>query len=177
MSNQSWIQLLNVNQVNGSALANTTVPTSVLPVAAIYTLPNNFIDVISRSIRVSIAARISTLATSPGTFQLDLKFGANIVASTGAMTLNTSAQTTTSLSMNWLITARAVGTNGNFIHSATVVSGALLSGLAAVYPQPIAVGTNFDTTQAYAVDLFGTWSVASSSNSFQLHMFMFESLN
>lgn len=183
---QGYVGPLIVSQVDGSALSNTTTATSILPGAAKYTMGAGFIDVIGKAFRVRAAGRISTVVTTPGTLTLDIRFGSVVVANGGAMTLSTSAKTNVSWELDWILTARAIGpsTSANMMHQgrwtseaagATTVAGEAKSIL---LPQSApAVGTGFDSTAAFVIDLFATWSVANASNSITCHQFILESIN
>lgn len=159
---------------DGPALSNSTTATSLLQPARKFYLPAGFFDKVGRRALIRASGRISTAAAGPGTFTFDVRFtGASTVTvfNGGASgTLATSAS-----NLTWLLElelhARALGS------SATVIgTGKLLTaGLSATTPIMLlpasapAAGTAFDGTVAQLVDLFGTWSVASASNSITLH--------
>lgn len=168
-------------QVDGTALANSSSATSILPGAAVWSMPANTL-LIGTEIVIHAAGRISTLATTPGTLTLDIRFGAVIVATSQAITLNTTAQTNATWLLDWTLTCRAIGssTSANMMHAGVWMTRAALGSQAVAtsgpYVTPIpdtapAVGTGFDSTVANAVNLFGTWSSASASNSIQVHQF------
>lgn len=170
-----WWQSLIEAQGDGSALTNTTTPTSLLPGQAKFTLPAGFLDAPGAKLKVKAAGRISTAASSPGTLTLDVRFGSTVVFNGGASgTLATSATNLTWEAEIELL-ARSVGSGS----AATILGiGKLISAaLSASTPVLLlpasapAVGTGFDSTVSNTVDLFATWSVASASNSIQLHQF------
>ena len=175
-----------VAQGDGSALTNTTTATSILAAQAKATLGAGFLDVIGKTLRLRASGRISTVVTTPGTLTLDVRFGSVVVANGGAMTLSTTAKTNVTWELDWLLTARAIGgsTSANMMHvghwlseaaGATTVAG---EAKCIMLPQSApAVGTGFDSTAAFVVDLFATWSVANAANSIQLHQFLLESVN
>jgi hypothetical protein len=183
---QGYVGPLIAAQVDGAALTNTTTATSLLPAQAKYTLPAGFLDVIGKSLRLRASGRISTVVTTPGTLTPDVRFGSIIVANGGAMTLSTTAKTNVTWEIDWLLTARAVGgsTSANMMHvgnfrseaaGATTVAGEAKT---IMLPQSApAVGTGFDSTVAFVIDFFATWSVANAANSIQLHQFLLESVN
>jgi hypothetical protein len=185
MLGYSWA--LMTAQVDGSALASSTTPTSILPTQAKYTLPANFLS-IGTTLRFRAAGRISTLVTSPGTLTLDIRFGAVIVATSPAFALNVVAQTNDTWILNWDLTCRAVGgsTSANFMHTGMWTSAAAVGGVAAsvggatslmIPATAPAAGTGFDSTAAQQIDHFATWSVSNSSNSITLHQFSIDSIN
>jgi hypothetical protein len=185
---QGYIATLLNSIADGSALTNTTTATSILPVIAKPTLPANYLFA-GKMFRVTASGRISTLATSPGTLTLDLRFGAVSVFSSGAMSLNATAQTNVGWIYETMFTVRAVGATttanvlgqGSWQSHAVIASPAPTAGGAGEHILPYnaapAVGTGFDSTAAQLVDLFATWSVANAANSIQCHQFIIEDLN
>ncbi|HEY1813021.1 MAG TPA: hypothetical protein VGG74_11810 [Kofleriaceae bacterium] len=188
MSKQSWMELLQASEVDGSALASSTAATTLLPSHAKLTLPQGFFDAPGKQIRVTLAGRISTLNPTPGNLTLSLQLGPTSAigaASSGSMALNTTA---TKTNVAWwaelLATCRAVGggTNANLMFQWKVYSEAFAlatTGVGMIFgpASAPAVGTGFDSTSAQLVDIFGQWSVSSASNSITLHQFCFEALN
>jgi hypothetical protein len=139
--------------------------------------------------RVRATGRISTVVTTPGTLTLALRLGAVDVFTSGAMTLNTVAQTNVGWIYDAILTVRAVGatTTANILGQGTWTSHAVI-GSAAIgtggagtqimpYNAAPAVGTGFDSTAAQLMDLFGTWSVANAANSITCHQFIVMDLN
>ena len=185
---QGYIATLLASLADGAALSASTTPTSLLPVIAKPTLPANYLFA-GKMFRVRATGRISTVVTTPGTLTLDLRFGSVAVFSSGAMTLNTTAQTNTPWIYDALLTVRAVGSGtsanvlgqGTWTSHAVIGSSAIGTAGAACQIMPYnaapAVGTGFDSTAAQTVDLFGTWSVNSASNSITCHQFIIEDLN
>ena len=106
------------------------------------------------------------------------------------MNLNTTAQTNATWEFEADLVCRTIGASaprrkllgaGRFTSSrAAIGSAAVAAGYpgSALLPDtaPV-VGTGFDSTITNVVDLFATWSAASSSNSITLHQFSIESLN
>lgn len=192
MSLQTWRETLINAQVDGTALANSTTATSLIPPAARLTLPSNFFSVIGKAIKIRAQGRVSTVVTTPGTLTLDVRLGTVaspiVVFNGGAMNLNTTAQTNATWEFEVELTARAIGSGtaanlmgvGRFNSRALIGSAAVAAGYAgaALLPDTApAVGTGFDSTITNVVDFFGAWSVANASNSIQVHQFSVESLN
>lgn len=185
MSVQSWVESYGWASVDGATLANSTTVTSLIPTPALITLPANFFDKLGKTLRITASGRMSTVVTTPGTFTFTVKFGGIVVANGGALTLNTVAQTNDSWMLEWLFTARAIGsgTAANLIHVGKFTSRALVAGVASTalvecMPDTApAVGAGFDSTAAQIVDLQGQWSVLSASNSITVHQYIIESLN
>ena len=188
MSFQSWVETLGVASSDGPALTNSITATSLLPAAAKIVLPAQFFDRAGKTLRIKAFGRISTVVTTPGTFAFDIRFGAVAVCACGAMNLNTTAQTNASFTFEVLLVCRSIGNGttatvfggGSFESRAVVGSPAATVGSAGrvvLNDTAPTVGTGFDSTTAQTVDLFGTWSVASLSNSIQIHQYMIESVN
>lgn len=189
MSNQAWIEPFMIVGEDGTALASSTTATSILPASRKFTLPSYFFDNIGKSLRLRASGRISTVVTTPGTLTLEVRFGSIVVASSGAMSLNTTAQTNVNWSLDWMLTCRAIGasTSANLMHQGTWESHAVIGSAAPTaggagqhmipYNAAPAVGTGFDSTAAQTVDLFATWSISNAANSIQLHMASLDALN
>lgn len=176
--------VLAAAQTDGAALANSTTATNILHASGIPTIPAGALQVGS-TIKVQVKGRISTLATTPGTLTLDVRFGSVIVFNGGAMTLNTTAQTNATFEFEALLTVRALGTGtsanilgtGRFTSRAVVGSAAAALGGAGTLLLPDtapAVGTGFDSTAAQSVNVFATWQTANASNSIQTHQSVVE---
>jgi hypothetical protein len=195
MSKQGWQETLIAAQVDGAALTNTVTQTSILPAAARYTLPANYFSEPGKTLRISARGRISTLASTPGTFQFFVCFGTvatpiNVYAG-GALNLNTAAQTNASWEYEALLSCRAIGSGtaanlmgiGSWTSRAIIGSPAVAAGgpPAQLMPDTApAVGTGFDSTITNVVDLQGAWaggSNPSATNSILCHQFILESLN
>lgn len=188
MSMQGWVEALAVSPADGPTLTNTVAATSVLPATAKVVLPAQFFDKVGKSLRMRICGRISTVVTTPGTLTFDVRFGSVIVFTGGAVILNTVAQTNATFYLDLLLTCRSIGSGttatvigiGTFESRAVIGSPAASAGSAgqAMMPDTApAVGVGFDSTTAQTVDVFGTWSVASASNSVTVHQYMIEAVN
>lgn len=168
---------------DGSALSNSTTATSILPSSRkVAALPIGYFDRIGRPLEFEFSGRISTVVTTPGTLTLELRFGSTAVFSSGAMTLNTTAQTNTPWLMRGGLVCRAFGSSTSttlfpkaciFTSHAVIGSSAIGTAGAGTQMLPYnaapAVGTGFDNGASQAIDLYATWSVANASNSITLH--------
>lgn len=175
MARQTWNQLLATAETSGAALANSTTPTSLLPTAAVYTLPANFVDVGS-SFRVKASGVFSTTGTPTLTLSLYLA-GSTFCASQAITTASGATTTTWSVEFNLTVRAIGSGTTANAMFSglaAGVTSATALTMIPATSP---AVGSGFNSTQANAWDFYATWGTASASNTIQLVQYSLESLN
>lgn len=175
-------RILEVTE-DGTALANSTTATSILAAARkIATLPAGYFDELGKRICFEFSGRISTVVTTPGTLTLALRLGSIDVFSSGAMSLNTTAQTNTHWSLKGELVARALGTGTattlfpkgcRFRSHAVIGSSGPTAGGAGTHMLPYntapAVGSGFDNSISQLIDLYATWSVANASNSIQLH--------
>lgn len=172
--------------VAGTALANSTTQTSLMlgNAGEQPMLPARYFDRIGAGLKVRASGRISTVVTTPGTLNLYLRFGSIDVFDSGAMTLNTTAQTNVHWFLELELFARAIGagTAANLIagvcrfHSHAVIgSPAPTAGGAGAHMLPYnaapAAGAGFDSTAAQLLDLQAKWSVANASNSLRLETF------
>src|SRR2546428_13830950 len=108
MSLQGWQEPLIPQQVDGTALANSTTATSLLAPAAKFTLPANYMA-IGRTLRVTARGRISNIVTTPGTITLDVRFGSVVVFNGGAVSMNITAKTNVTWDFEAILTCRAIG--------------------------------------------------------------------
>lgn len=167
---------------SGTALTNSTTATSLLDADDKEAFLGAGQIEVGTVIAFEFSGRISTVVTTPGTLTLALRMSSTDVFSSGAMSLNTTAQTNVhwSLKGELVCTARGTGTsttfmpkNCQFTSHAVIGSPAPTAGGAGVHMLPYntapAVGTGVDFTASHQFDLFATWSVANASNSIQVH--------
>lgn len=168
---------------DGSALANSTSATSLLPSAyKTAALPVGFFDRLRAALAFEFSFRMSTVVTTPGTLTLELRLGSTAIFSSGAMTLNTTAQTNVHAILKGELVLRAFGGSTSttfFPKGCTFKSHAVIGSPAPTaggcgehllpYNTAPAVGTGVDNGAAQLIELFGTWSVANAANSIQLH--------
>ena len=176
--------ILSANTLDGAALANSVAATSILPASAICAIPGGTLQVGSH-LKITLRGRISTVVTTPGTLTLDLRLGGIVVSAFGVINLNIVAQANASWEVSLIATVRSIGSGaaatalctGDFISRAVVGSPAVTAGSAGEVILPDvapAVGAGFDSTLALSVNVFATWSVASVSNSIQVHQALVE---
>lgn len=188
MSAQGFVEGIAAAAADSTALTNTTTATSILTGTAKPVIPAQTIGKAGKVYRGRLFGRISTLVTSPGTLTLDVRLGSTIVFNGGAMTLNTTAQTNATFEFEFLLKVSSVGSGatatilgaGKFTSRAVIGSAAVGAGGAGILLLPDtapAVGTGFDSTIAQTLDVFGTWSVASASNSIISHIALIEDTN
>lgn len=182
MSSKGFRERLLEILTDGTALSNSTTATSLLDAddKEAWLGPTDF--EVGFIIAVEFSGRISTVATTPGTLTLALRAGSTDIFSSGAMSLNTTAQTNVHWSLKGELVCRARGltTTTTFFPKgwrwrshAVIGSSAPTAGGAGTHLLPYntapAVGIGIDFSVSHQLDLFGTWSVANASNSIQVH--------
>jgi hypothetical protein len=182
----SWVETLIESHIDSTALTASTTRTSILPAAAIYTMPANFIYRIGQRFRVRAWGRISTVVTTPGTLLLDIGLGAAVAFNGGAMALNVVAKVDVCWSLDVELTVRAIGPSANMHGQGEWKSEAVIgsplptAGGSGVHLLPFntapVVGANFDSGAALAWNLFGTWSVNNAANSVLTHQYCLQHL-
>ena len=108
MSSQTWREVLINSQIDGTAHANSTTATSIIPAAAKDTRPTNFFN-IGRMLEITARGRISNIVTTPGTLTLDVRFGGVVVFTGGAVSLTHTAKTNVTWSFDAFLTCRTIG--------------------------------------------------------------------
>jgi hypothetical protein len=171
----------------GTAVTNTTTRTSlsVGSTQARYTLGANALKMPGDMLLIEATGIISTVVTTPGTLTLDWALATTANLSTGAMTLNTTAQTNVPWYLRILASAYTLGagTAAQLRFTGFWLSPASINvAVGATGPGPggqivpysgtatgaSTLGTTFDSTISQLTDLYATWSVANASNSIQL---------
>lgn len=168
---------------DGSAVAATTTPTSLLTSSAAtgkWSMPGGFFTYVGQMIRLHASGRMSTPASTQGNITFDVVIGSVNVAASPTFTSQAS-QTNITWELDWLLTLRAVGdgTSANFMHTGQFTS-ALVSGtnLTNLIPATApAVGTGFNSSSSATFDLQVTWSNNTSGNTITLHQYLLESVN
>lgn len=167
---------------DGAALTNSTTLTSLLPASAAEATLGAGRLRIGSVIAFMFSGRISTVVTTPGTLTLGFRLGSTDVFTSGAMTLNTTAQTNVNWTLEGELVVRAVGKTTvttffpkgcKFSSHAVIGSPAPTAGGGGTHMLPYnaapAVGTGIDFSVSQLIDLNATWSVANASNSITLH--------
>jgi hypothetical protein len=191
MSQQSWMETLVEAQTGGPAVTATTSALSLLPGAAVYTLPANYFFRPGKRLRITAGGTMSVLATTtPGTLTWSVGFGtlaAPITVFTGgAMQLSTNILTSVTWRLECDLTCRAIGsaTGANMMGIGWALSQALATAgvIPTMNPMPlgtVVVGTGFDSTITNVVNLFGAWSsgAATQTSSITLTDYVLQSVN
>jgi hypothetical protein len=161
----------------GAAVA-AAAETSLLPAAAVASIPANFWQV-GRTIRIRAAGIISSVITTPGTARFKVKMGATAVFDGLAILLDDAvAHANKGWELEILLACRAIGANANLwgqgrfwsedIKGQAAMPVGCLTAMLPWNATP-AVGANFDSTIAQALDLTFTQTVATGSIQLQTY--------
>jgi hypothetical protein len=167
----------------GTKYDTFTTAKSMLPAAAIPTLPANFWQV-GKQMRIRGVAGLSNIVTTPGTLTLQVMVGSVIAFTSGALQLNATAHTLLPFFFDILMTCRAIGasTTAKFQGNGTVsgihptltaaqTDAANTGGIFSIPATAPALGTGFDSTAAQAIDLWAGFSISNSGNAFQIEQY------
>jgi hypothetical protein len=182
-----FVETLVTAFADGSALSNNTTATSILPTSANYTIPGGFLSRIGQELTVEAAGRMSNQGGGGGgTLTFFIQKGSVNIATSPGFTLANANQVNATWRLRWDLTLRAVGSSANVMHTGYFLSfgtiGSPVPGLAGAMCELIpatapAVGTSFNSMTTEDIDLVAQWSVASASNSIQLHQYKLISWN
>jgi hypothetical protein len=186
MSLQTWQETLMQSQIDGTAVTTATPGASLLPPAAVLTLPANW-WAIGRVLKIKILGRVSNRVTGPDTLTINVRYGAIQIAASQAIPINVLAKTNVSFILEWLLTCRSIGnsTLATCMHQGLFTSESVIGApLPAAGGQSTmlipasapAVGTGFDSTVAGTIDVFAFWSTG-AVNSIMSHQYTLESMN
>jgi hypothetical protein len=178
----TWMQVLNSQQADGTALTNNTTETSIAHIAALYTLPADFLERLGDTLSFVAMGRMSTVVTTPGTMTFRIKFGSIAVWDSGALSLNIVAKTNVPWRLDIDMTLRAIGSGtsanawglGRFQSEAVIGAGLPTVTGNGVLLCPVsapAVGAGFNSKATQQVDLTAQWSVANAANSIRCDVF------
>lgn len=173
MSVQRWQETLITSQIDGATIT-AAAATSMIPAAAVFTLPANFFDVIGKQVMIKACGRISSVITTPGTARYDVRLGGTVVFDGLAVLLDTVAgHTTKPWFLEMLLTCRGIGAAAT-LHGCGKWSSEDILGVPATAPKGSltamlpwnatpAVGGSFDSTVSHTVDVQFTQTAATGS--------------
>jgi len=168
MKNRWYQSLIKMQGAAGPVLSASVAQTSLLSGQAKFTMPAGFLESVNDKLWIRAYGKISTAASSPGTFAFFVNFGViNVFAGGASVTLATSA-TNLTWKLDIELDVLSVGSGT----AATVLGCGELKSFALSAATPVqllpasapAAGTGFDSTTSFQVDLQGQWSVNSASN-------------
>jgi hypothetical protein len=185
MAQGFWQTLVSL-AAPGTAVASSSTRTSLTlgSTQARFTLPANSLKMPGDQLLLKASGIITTVVTTPGTLTLDFALATTANCSTGAMTLNTTAQTNAPWYLEMLMTAFTVGAGtaaqlrftGYWLSAASlnVAAGSTGPGpggqlvpFSSTATGASTLGATFDSTISQLCDLFSTFSVT-TANSIQL---------
>ena len=187
MAETHWRSPIITSAITDGPTLTAAAAASCIPTANKITLPNNY-WVPGKQWEITMAGRISSVITTPGTARFDLRIGAVVAFDSLAILLDTVAGHT---SVGWFLkiflTCRAAGagTVTQLFGHGLWTSEDLL-GVPATAPKGVltamlpwnttpALGTGFDNTLANTVDVFFTQTAATGSMT--VHQYQVEELN
>jgi hypothetical protein len=186
MSFQSWEQVLINAQASQAGPSATTTETSVLPGAAKFTIPANFLE-IGASLRITLIGQMSNVVTTPGTVQFKVKLGSVVAFDCAAQQMSTTAHTTLPHWLDILLTCRSIGNStaaqfmgqGRATGQMCLRSGADLAtdGVELSPNAAPALSTGFDSTATQQVDITCTFSTSTAGTAYTSQQYVLESLN
>lgn len=173
-----------VTLTTAGTLYNTyTTAKSILPAAAIPTLPANFWSV-GKQMRIRGVASLSNIVTTPGTMAIQVKVNSVIAFTSGNIQLNATAHTLLPFNFEILMTCRAIGssTSANFmgtgsgwgIHPTLTAGQTDAANTSGMFVLPVTaptVGTGFDSTAATAIDLWWGFSISDAGNGVRIEQY------
>lgn len=177
-----WGRLMEAGATPGTAIASSTTETSLLAGSDVAqeTLWASYFDRLSKSMRIKIGGRMSTVVTTPGTLNLYVRFGSIDVWDSGAMPLNIVAKTNVPWELEvelFAVTKGATTTAtlkgvGRFTSEAYIGAAAATAGGNGVILLPYntapAAGAGFDSTSAQLLDFMAKFSVSNAANSIRM---------
>jgi hypothetical protein len=189
MSAYSWGEVLVEAQTAGANLTASTTATSLLPTAAVFTLPAGFFSRPGKMLKILATGQLGNIVTTPGTLTIDVQLGGSVVAfNGGAVQLSSTAHTALPFWLEIILTCRSIG-NGTSATlmgqgrmtaqslSLTAVADSTTTPATLLLPNTTpAVGTGFDSTVSQKVDLRGTFSL-SNANAIQLQTYALIAMN
>jgi len=186
MSLQTWSELIMNSQIDGTAVTTATPGASLIPPAAVVTLPANYMQ-IGKVLRINVWGRVSNRVTGPDTLTINVRYGAIQIATSQAIPINLLAKANVSFWLQWCLTCRSIGnsTLATMMHQGTLQTESLIgaplptaggSPLMSIPASAPAVGTGFDSTVAGTIDIFAFWSTG-AVDSIQSHQYTLEALN
>lgn len=194
---KQYSDLLVAQNVDGAAIATSTVKTRLQAAPARLILPGGYFDQVGKTLEIDMVGRIGTVVTTPGTFTITCNLGGTVTTGTGASTGGVDVFTSGAITpvtagvtnrtwwLHLLLTAQVLGDGAlaKLMGVATFTSDVLLGATAG---QPLDVflpasspvqGAGFDATASQSLDMTFTWSVSNAANTVQSHLYTVKALN
>jgi hypothetical protein len=186
---QSWKECVAYQRAAGTLFNTYTVAKSVINADALWDMPRNWMQV-GRQLELVVTGAVSSLVTTPGLMNFQLKIGGVAAFDTGNIQLNATAHVTLPFMLYALLTCRSIGagaaatliglsdvTGRMFTLTAGQVDDA--QGMQSVLAPAIApaVGTGFDSTIANLVDFWVGFTISNAANGVQIHQYSLTAVN
>jgi len=192
MSRQYWAETLVVSTASGTAVANSTTETILVPNV---TIPANYLQD-GRALRIKATGGYGTTATP--TIIFSVRWGGvsgTVLAKSSTVTTTSGVGGGASMTAVWMldliIQTRSNGATGTLFTMGDVTLYTSTAGTAGTVtnygmPMPVVSGSTGGTTPvAVTADVTAqtdlaltvTWGTANAANSIQLHTYSIESLN
>jgi len=164
--------VLAVQSRDGTTLTNTVTATSLLDASGKAALAGGALQVGSK-LKWKLRGNMGVGASGAGTMTFDLRYGGTVISNLGAMNLRTSSCAASHFELEIDAICRINSTAAAFECSAKftgiqALGGTLASTMPALGQLPVAgpsTGSNaVDVSAGGTIDVFGTWSVATSGN-------------
>lgn len=192
MSRQFWEETLAWATSSGTAVANSTTETILVPNV---TIPANFMQD-GRCLRIRAFGGYGTTATP--TLIFSVRWGGvagTVIAKSATLTTTSAAGGGASMTSMWsadiIIQTRSNGSSGTLMTNGevvTYVTSTLTGGTVTNYGQPFSIASGStggttpvavtaDLTADTALSFTATWGTANAANSIQCHNYTIEALN
>lgn len=188
-----YVETVAWQRASGTLFNTYTTAKRVILDTAIWSMPPNY-NVPGRKYRVRVFAGISNIVTTPGLFNLQVRFGtiASPIAAfdTGNIQLNATAHTTLPFFADIIIVAQVEGiTTAAKVMGLATCEGIMITrtagqtddaqgvqGILAPATAP-AQGTGYDSTINNFVDTAAGFTISNAGNGIQIHGYSIEVLN
>lgn len=186
MSRQTWMEAISWLTADGTAIANSTTETIVIPNI---TIPANYLAD-GRALRLTYAGRLSTTGTP--TVRFRVRWGGvagTVIWDSGTITCGSGVTAALWAIRDLLVQTRSNGATGTVFTIGDVIVGAALAPTVGSATGAAAVGVfgsagddtpaavTIDATADTALSITALWSAASASNTLTGHQALMESLN
>ena len=169
IGNPAYTGTLITAQGSGSALTNSTTPTSLLPAAAKYTIPANGIAYIGQKLKIRAWGSITT-TTGTNNITLTIYMGGSVLYASQAIVALASLTGSTWMA-EFDLTCQTLGASANFAVSGIAYGLTAVNAVTLIPATSPTTTSTFNSATANVLDFYGTWSTASSSDSITLTQF------
>lgn len=169
IGNPAYTGTLITAQASGSALTNSTTPTSLLPAAAKYTIPANGIAYIGQKLKIRAWGQITT-TTGTNNMTFSVYMGGSPLAASQAVA-DLASLTASTWMVEFDLTCQTLGASANFAFSGLAYGLTAVNAVTLIPATSPTTSSTFNSAAANVLDFYGTWSTATSSDSITLTQF------